>query len=225
MLKDPNFDIIDLMDHNKYNGIFFSIIKYINPINGCFIPLTCGIMDTTSLVWSSRLSNSNISTMQPSTLMLLARHGKGIYLSCFLEESIDHYCSTELIESNASFDLKSGQYYDYNELTESYTRICGSEVSDKPLMSGKMPPIFSKIAQSYGIADNMTQIMKHYRNVFMRTDYDVCIQITHYDKNDMKGLRWHKQGAYLGTFKKKYEYMCSEDGFDSFIKYNILVIK
>jgi len=212
MLKDPEFDIIKQTIDHRHDGHYFSKFLVESPIDGRMIPAIH------SLVSKPEFKKS-------LTHSLVARHGTGMYIGRNFEDFIEDHTSHNVIEM-ASFDLKSGLYYTSLEVREAYNALYSSDKTSKvitPLSTGKEMPKFSHLADYYGIADDITQVLKYYRNVVTRTDYDVCLHITQHDSKN-SGMRWRKGGKYLGKFKQKHEYICDEVGFDSFITFYLYVL-
>lgn len=217
MLKDPNFNVADLTLRNMDKGMSFSEYFYTNPIDGREIPTVVGVTIPTHPKWKDNSKDT------PVRMMLAAKHSTGIFLGYPLDHAIDLFSSTEILSDLADFDLSTGMWYTMAEYRESLQRDDWNDRS--PLECGKPRPHHGAMATSYGIADNITQVLKHYRKVVCHPDYDVVIHLRHLDKESWGGMRWHKQGKYLGKFKHKWEYMSDEKGLDSLIQFHFYVIK
>ena len=217
MLKDPNFNVKDLTFRNLDNGMAFSEQYFTNPIDGREIPTVVGVTIPTHPKWVEAQKKESIR------MMLSARHAEGIYLGYPLDNTIEMFSSTEMVSDFADFDLSTGMWYTMNEYRESLNRADWSDRT--PLESGKPRPNHNAMTTSYGLADNLTQILKHYRKVVSHPDYDVALHIIHHKAGSMNGMRWHKNGKYLGNFKKKFEYMGDEVGLGDILQFHFYVIK
>lgn len=217
MLKDPNFNVADLTLRNMENGMSFSEYFYTNPIDGREIPTVVGVTIPTHPKWIEH------SKKEPIRMMLAAKHSTGIFLGYPLDHAIDLFSSTEIVSDMADFDLSTGMWYSIDEYRESLNRADWDDCT--PLESGKPLPHHNAMATSYGIADDLTQVLKHYRKAVTHPDYDVAIHIRYLDEEGKSGMRWHKQGKYLGNFKKKFEYMQDEKGLGDLIQFHFYVIK
>ena len=216
MLKDPNFNVVDLTLRNMHHGISFSEYYFTNPIDGREIPTVVGVTIPTHPKWA------DLNRTTPITIMCSAKHSTGIYFGFPLDNTIEMFSSTEILSDFADFDLSTGMWYSFDEMREQYSRVW----SDKsPLTSGKPCPNYGSIANSYGIADNITQILKRYRKVVTNPDYDVALHLTHIGDSKKNGMRWHKQGSYIGNFKHKCDYMSDEVGLGDLIQFHFYVIK
>lgn len=218
MLKDPNFNVADLTLRNMENGMSFSEYFYTSPIDGREIPTVVGVTVPTHPKWADT-SNKN-----PVRMMCAAKHSTGIYLGFPLDHTIDMFSSTKILSDFAHFDLSTGMWYTMDEYLESLNRENWGDRSS-PLSSGKPRPSHNTITTSYGLADNITQVLKHYRKVVSHPEYDVVMHVRFLNKDSWGGMRWHKQGKYLGNFKKKCEYMQDEKGLESLVQFHFYVIK
>lgn len=217
MLKDPNFNVGDLTLRNMEKGMSFSEYLFTNPIDGRKIPNVVGVTIPTHPKWAT------VNNKKSLRLMSTAKYSTGIYMGFPLDHTIETFSSTEVISDNADFDLSTGMWYSSNEYRESINR---EERGDqRPLESGKPRPHHNSMTTAYGIADNITQVLKRYRKVVSHPDYDVVLHIDYLDETRKRSLRWHKNGKYLGNFKKKCEYMGDEKGLDSLIAFHFYVIK
>lgn len=214
MLKDPNFNVADLTFRNLDKGIAFSEYYMTSPIDGRNIPTVVGVIDPNHPKWKDKSE-----CKKPVRMMLCAKHSTGIYQGFPLDDAINLFSSTEMVCDFPDFDLSTGMWYSMDEMREQFA------TSDEPLTSGKPRMNMGRMGTSYGLSDDITQILKHYKAVLMRTDYDVVLHLIHHNKNDLNGMRWHKQGKYLGKFKKRHEYMSDEDGLNSILQYHFYVIK
>lgn len=217
MLKDPNFNVADLTLRNMENGMSFSEYFYTNPIDGREIPTVVGVTIPDHPKWA------DTKDVKPIRLMLAAKHCTGIYLGFPLDDSIEMFSSTEVVDDFPDFDLSTGMWYSMNEYRESYNRDPFDD--NAPLSSGKPRPNHNAMATSYGLADNITQVLKHYRKVVAHTDYDLVLHIRFLDADSRSDMRWHKHGKYLGNFKKQCEYMRDEIGLGNLIQFHFYVIK
>lgn len=217
MLKDPNFNVADLTLRNMENGMSFSEYFFTSPIDGREIPTVVGVTIPTHPKWSDR------SQKEPVRMMCAAKHSTGIFLGYPLDDAIQMFSSSEVLSDMADFDLSTGMWYSIDEYRESLHRCDWEDRS--PLRSGKPRPNHNAMTTAYGVADNITQVLKHYRKVVSHPDYDVAIHIRYLDKEGKSGMRWHKHGKYLGSFKKKQEYMHDEQGLGDLIQFHFYVIK
>lgn len=217
MLKDPNFNVADLTLRNMENGMSFSEYFYTNPIDGREIPTVVGVTIPTHKKWADMQQKYAVR------MMCAAKHSNGIFLGFPLDHTIEMFSSTVILSVMAEFDLSTGMWYTMDEYRESLNREDWDDRS--PLTSGKPRPSHNAMTTAYGLADNITQVLKHYRKVVSHPDYDVVMHVRFLDKDSWGGMRWHKQGKYLGRFKHKCEYMQDEVGLNSLIQFHFYVIK
>ena len=219
MLKDPVFDISKKTLEWKNEGIFFNNYLIQNVLDSRKIPCIVTMADTTSAAWK------HVSSNLLCKLSLYAKHSTGIFLGWDCENFINRYSDSEILSDVASFDLSSGEYYTYAEQHELFTAVYHdrTKTTGDLLSNGKVIRGVNNWGTSYGIADNITQVLKHYRRVIMRTDFDVCIHIQHFNENQGRDSKWHKQGKYLGKFKHKHELIGDDVEFGSFISFNVYV--
>lgn len=215
MLKDPNFEPMDLFLKNKEHGLYFSYIMVESPIDGRTIPAMSGYTDPSHERWKGEKKSIKV--------FLTARHAPGIYLGFPMEDMLA-LSPTKQIEHVWDFDLSTGMYYTHEEMQEQFNR--GYHTSDEPLSTGKPPAHMNSLGHPYGLADDISQVLKHYRKVVTNPDVNVVLHVQQHDKTkNTVGMRWHKSGKYIGKHKPKYEYINDEEGFDRFISYHFYVIE
>lgn len=217
MLKDPNFNVSDLILRNMENGMSFSEYFFTSPIDGRAIPTVVGVTIPTHPKWR------NYNQKEPERMMFAAKHSTGIFLGYSLADTIHLFSSSEIVAEVADFDLSTGMWYTMAECRESINR---GDMSDRrPLESGKPRPHHGSMATNYGIADNITQILKKYKKVVSHPDYYVVMHIRYLDEEGKRGMRWHKHGKYLGNFNTKCEYISDEVGIGDLIQFHFYIIK
>ena len=213
MLKDISIDVDALNEEYKDKGIdFFETVRE-NPINGSKLQVTIGVVNP--LHPAIQAKKLPIST-KPIRLMFAAHCSTGIYMGFPLHETIRKYSKSEVVSRMVEFDLSTGMWYDSHEVAQSF--------NEKELPSGKAPADITRLSSSYGLADNIKQIIKHYRKVINRSDFNVVLHITYNNEKQLAGLRWHKCGKYLGKHKQKHEYL-EEDNIKSILQFHLYVLK
>lgn len=217
MLSDPDFHVGRMVLRNLHFGVVFSAFKTYSPMGNYLIDAIAGKTIPTNEEWIIQTGGNTTQTV-----MLVGRHSKGIYFSNGMDDSIDHFSSTELLCRYPDFDLGTGQWYSEEEFRESYNRKWSDGSS--PLSTGKAFPNKNSMIRSYGVADNITQILKKFRKVVSNQNYDVVLDITYLGKDSLVGRRWHKQGPYIGVHKKKGEFISDNVKIESMIKYQFYVI-
>lgn len=83
----------------------------------------------------------------------------------------------------------------------------------------KIFPDFEK--NTYGVADNVEQIKKYYKDQVEDPEkkYAICVTPVWQEKENAGnggGWRWHKWGEYIGELNPQYEYLDDEDFGDDF---------
>ena len=83
----------------------------------------------------------------------------------------------------------------------------------------KIFPNYEKI--TYGVADNIEQIKKYYKDEVADTEKKYCLALTPVwqekeNKGKGGGWRWHKWGEYIGKLNPQCEYLNDEDFGDDF---------
>lgn len=221
MLRDPNFKPYDLYEYNKSKGLYFSTQHLTNPITGNKMEAVVGYTDLSHDFWKN--SQRAIDNKEPIRLFCTARHAEGIYFGFPMDDMLDMSPTDFNHGGNCDFDLHTGMWYSWDDTHEQYYRPDIN--SNEPLSSGKPPVKFNHLSRGFGLADNITQILKHYVRVVTHPDYDVVLNLRYHGKDDLGGMRWHKHGQYLGRHKKKHEYISDEDGIDSMLQFNFYVLK
>lgn len=225
MLKDPVFNISEKTLEFINKGIFFQHQLFMSPFGSRKIPHTFAIIDPNNERWGLMTMRMDRS---PFTMCAIAKHGTGIYHASGFDNFVNEYSDSKLIDDVASFSLSSGEYYTYSEQAEAFKSVF--DLKDKNvgdlLSNGKVIFSFNGMAEPYGMADNITQILKYYRKVITNPNYDVALTVRvlkHRKGEDHAGMRWHKQGKYLGNFKKQHEYISDEVGLGELISFNLHV--
>lgn len=220
MLKDPNFNVKELILNNLDKGVVFSEYYFDSPIDCRKLPSVVGMTDLNHSRWESQ----KYYLEKPVRLMLAAKHSTGIYFGYPIDDAIEGFSTTKIISEYPYFDLSNGMWYSREEFSESM-QYGWDDCDIKTLKNGKPRPHHSRIADSYGLADDITQILRHFRKVVSSTEYDVVLHLNHHTKEEMGGMRWHKNGQYLGNLKKTQEYMSDEVGLKSILQYHFYVIE
>lgn len=85
----------------------------------------------------------------------------------------------------------------------------------------------SKIPSFYGVADNITQILKHRKtyNFFIKSNYKFILTYSKITKKNNPDWRWHKWGPYIGTQKPKHEHIGDEINIEQVLVYHFYGIK
>lgn len=86
---------------------------------------------------------------------------------------------------------------------------------------------FSKIPSFYGVADNVTQVLKNKRNYnyFIKSKEKFILTYFTVTKDDDSDWRWGKWGKYIGKQKPKYEHIGDEKDIEKVICYHFYGIK
>ena len=80
------------------------------------------------------------------------------------------------------------------------------------LPSGKQRPEYMNLVGSYGVADNIEQILRKYKSLLNSPDEVVLTihPVLKKDQPESGGWRWHKWGEYIGTQEITTEYIADE---------------
>lgn len=144
------------------------------------------------------------------------------------ENNIDerHLCSHE------NNHIETGVYRcgcDFNFSFEEFEELKSLSYSDeyqsmvyewKYLENGTKFPLHME--SQYGVADNIEQIKKHYRQWIEKSDWVITITLVFQHKENKGkggGWRWHKWGEYIGNLNPQYEYLDDEEFGEDFQGY------
>jgi len=81
---------------------------------------------------------------------------------------------------------------------------------------------------SYGVADNLEQILAKYKPYADDPNHYFCISVQEIRKSEEPewgGWRWHKWGEYIGVQKPQCEYIRDEPIIESVLVFHVLQVK
>jgi hypothetical protein len=125
-----------------------------------------------------------------------------------------------------NFNHKISQFTDY-EVVNSYDRLGKDGLTKKYEQGSSMMNYFEDTIESYGVADNIEQIKKRYKDQ-IASDAPIVISVTEMCKENQPadgGWRWHKWGEYIGTREPQCEYLYDEPEIDSVFVFHVYSIK
>lgn len=149
------------------------------------------------------------------------------------DEAWSHYPHTESITVEAYREIEPGIYE--TDLNFEYIINSYSDVEIKGMygyLDKKGKPIerddinlknYDQHMDCYGVADNVKQIKKHYKEA-IESENDIVITVTEIRKSDQPeegGWRWHKWGKYIGKQKPQHEYLADEENIESVYIYHV----
>ncbi len=147
----------------------------------------------------------------------------GIYWAWNLHNDLKHMFNVSSSESFPQFDLKRAQFYTSKEFSE----IFNLDRDIDTLSTGKPRPMFYDLTSSYGVADNIEQVLERYKPIIDSIDINVVISIAPIKKSEQPedgGWRWHKCGEYIGTHTPTHEYLYDEPGIEEVLCFSIFVV-
>lgn len=81
---------------------------------------------------------------------------------------------------------------------------------------------------SYGVADNIEQVLEKYKPYVDDPEHHFCFSFTEVRKDqqsDWGGWRWHKWGEYIGTQEPQCEYLYDEPVIESVFVFHVYRVK
>ena len=139
----------------------------------------------------------------------------GVYWGWNLDNNIKDYFNYNLESRFSQFDKSTGQFYSKTEMNEVYDHLHDDY---QHLSTGKAFPQFSNLIGSYGVSDNVEQVLERYKAVVDNPDVQIIISFAPVNKEDQPkngGWRWHKWGEYIGTHEPKHDYHDDEDRIEA----------
>lgn len=120
----------------------------------------------------------------------------------------------------------------FNNHGEAYTQKDYSAIFNNKaqilLPSGKPRPDHFPNLGSYGVADDIGQILKKYRKVIMNSTDEVVLAlrpVLRKDQPEQGGWRFHKWGEYVGRHKITHEYLYDEKDIDMVWCFSFILVK
>lgn len=90
-------------------------------------------------------------------------------------------------------------------------------------------PKFDDCKSYYGVADNIEQIMEHFKEEFApdfpRRFVVFCFWVVKSEQSSWGGWRWHKWGEYIGQHEITAEYIYDEPVVDEVICFHVYEVK
>ncbi|EON7637022.1 hypothetical protein FOI42_RS02770 [Escherichia coli] len=160
-------------------------------------------------------SNRLFCAVQTPTPGILAGYG--------IDKVINFMTDYEVIKSLQYINTNNGEFYN----SDDFLAMCSASYESELLPSGRPFPLSTHCNSPYGVADNLQQILKKHKNV-LTSEMEVVIGFHPVYKEDQPehgGWRWHKHGTYIGTHKKKHEYLYDEEGIDVVYCYELIPVK
>ena len=214
MLITPSFDLEKLNEKYKDRGVNFTAEKEtMYNKNGLYVKGTC-IKDHE--FWkNSRKSDEEICVFR------IFIEDAGIVWGWDVDNDINHFSNLKL-DSFSNFDLITGISYNNDDYRHIIFQYEGNLPSNKP------KPTSINLVSSYGVSDNVEQVLEYYKNVINNPNEEVVISFFKINKCDEPvtgGWRWHKWGQYIGTKNPQHEYLYDEQDIDVVYIFQINVVK
>lgn len=145
----------------------------------------------------------------------------GIIAAYNADDVIDHMTNYEVIDEQPMISPR-GEVYTHQDFYSMF-----NEMERIILPSGKQRPEYMNLVGSYGVADNIEQILRKYKSLLNSPDEVVLTihPVLKKDQPESGGWRWHKWGSYIGNHKIKCEYLYDEVGIDKVLCYNWIYVK
>lgn len=143
----------------------------------------------------------------------------GFFWGDFNFDSRIEYSDYEVVGLFPSFNLKTGQYFTDEQISKMYSdqiRFCD------------WPEEMWGLVSSYGVADNVEQVLERFKAVVDHRDIEIVMSFTPIVKKEQPeegGWRWHKWGEYIGTHEIQHEYLYDEEGIEEVLVYQVYPVK
>lgn len=118
-----------------------------------------------------------------------------------------------------SYNLKTGQYFTDKQVRSLY---------ESKINFRDWPEEMGGLVNSYGVADNVEQVLEHFKAVVDNPEVEIALEFTVIRKKDQPadgGWRWHKWGEYIGTHEIQHEYLYDEEGVEEVMVYHVYPVK
>lgn len=158
-----------------------------------------------------------------SKILHVLEDNKGVYWGWNIDSCL-HYFNHKRKERFPNFDPETGEFYDGKELNE----IWNADDTTTHLTSGKKCPNPFGTISSYGVADNIEQVLERYKAVIDSPTTKIIITAAPICKDEQPsdgGWRWHKWGEYIGTQEPQCEYLYDEPSIDEVIIFHVIVVE
>lgn len=183
-----------------------------------------GLVDIHSDIFSDRPAIKSLKTGPViGTVAYIPGGTKGIYYGYMLEDMIDSFYQ---VRDFLNFNAHNGEIYSNNEVAEIYGMKNCDDLSYEErenrthLVNGRPIPKSKVFLNSYGIADDIPQILKYYKAVITNPDVKVCLEVKILTPKSNPDFRWHKNGKYIGTQKPVCEHLGDEPNIKQIITFN-----
>lgn len=158
---------------------------------------------------------------ESTSVLHVLEDSDGVYWGWNIDSSLTYF-NYKRLERFPDFDRKTGVFYTRSEQGEIWQIM-----DDKTHLSNGKPVPTSTIG-SYGVADNIEQVLERYKNVIDNQDTKIIITaapITKDDQPEDGGWRWHKWGQYIGEQEPQCEYLYDEPVIDEVIIFHVIVVE
>lgn len=167
--------------------------------------------------WSDKFDPE---TDRNTRVMSILQTGQsGIICGYHVEHAIDHFTNFRVKDDYGMINLKDGLFYTHDDYLHILRRNHTPE-----LPSGRIEPAQCNMADMYGSADNLKQILHRFRRCLMSTDQYVLAYhpVLKSDQSPNDGYRFHKNGPYIGNKRSKYrhEYLYDEPKIDCILQFH-----
>lgn len=147
----------------------------------------------------------------------------GILAGYCADHAINNFTDYEVVEEYGHIN-RNGFIYsreDFNAI------LMDRDIEVLP--SGRYAPLSCNFSNSYGVADNLQQILKKFKHLLTSTEEVVLCYHPVYKKDQSSdgGWRWHKNGEYIGNkrSKERHEYLYDEPNVEMVLCFNFIKVK
>ena len=159
--------------------------------------------------------------LEKTDQLVFIREGTGLYWTHELKDVIRN--SNERCEDDfASYNSLTGRYFSRKMQRE----FMDMETFEEQDASGYS--LADMGLSSYGVSDNIEQILTEYHAVLANPELKTVIQLSPVSREHQSsngGWRWHKNGRYIGTQKPTHEYLYDDTHIDTVIMYHVFSIQ
>lgn len=210
MLVDLNFDIERLNKQFANRGVTFHTRDFKE--DGLLCTEFYYVIDNTHDFWVKEKKYIPENTRHT----ICIRNSTGIYQAWNLSNSIRDYFDDEVSSRQPAFNSFKGTV-----ITDEMIRDSMNSDRDDYEES-----VWDNYIGSYGVADNIPQIMERYINVIANNKIVISIASIRKDNQpESGGWRWHKWGEYIGVQNPQCEYLYDEPDIDEVLIFQVYVIK
>lgn len=171
--------------------------------------------------WASKFDPS--TNRGTRVMSILQTPTPGILAGYCAEHVINNFTDYEVVEEYG-FINKDGLIYSREDFQAFF-----NDRDIEILPSGRKAPLSGHFHDSYGVADNLQQILKKYKQLLSSTEEVVLCYHPVYKKDQSSdgGWRWHKNGAYIGNkrSKERHEYLYDEPDVEMVLCFNFIKVK